>query len=88
MITSLTNDKVKLIRALADRKHRVKENRFVIEGARLIDDALAAKRPLLPLAWIDEVMLARGLKGAEERLIRTTGDRYWDVLAWRLAASR
>jgi len=42
MITSLTNGKVKLIRALADRKHRVKAGRFVIEGARLIDDALAA----------------------------------------------
>jgi TrmH family RNA methyltransferase len=42
MITSLTNDKVKLVRALADRKHRVKEQRFAIEGARLIDDALAA----------------------------------------------
>jgi RNA methyltransferase, TrmH family len=42
MITSLTNDKVKLIRALDDRKHRVKEGRCMIEGARLIDDALAA----------------------------------------------
>jgi peptide/nickel transport system substrate-binding protein len=50
--------------------------------------ALAAKQPLLPLAWIDEVMLARGLNGTEQRLIRTTGDRYWDVLAWRLAADR
>ncbi len=42
MITSLTNDKVKLVRSLAERKHRVKERRFAIEGARLIDDALAA----------------------------------------------
>ena len=42
MITSLTNAKVKLIRSLTERKHRVKEQRFVIEGARLIDDALAA----------------------------------------------
>ncbi len=42
MITSLTNDKVKLVRSLAERKHRVKEQRFAIEGARLIDDALAA----------------------------------------------
>jgi RNA methyltransferase, TrmH family len=41
MITSLTNDKVKLIRSLADRKHRVKKGCCVIEGARLIDDALA-----------------------------------------------
>ena len=42
MITSLTNDKVKFVRSLAERKHRVKEQRFAIEGARLIDDALAA----------------------------------------------
>jgi len=42
MITSLTNDKVKLVRSLVDRKHRIKEQRFAIEGARLIDDALAA----------------------------------------------
>ena len=42
MITSLSNDKVKLIRALSDRKQRVRAGRFVIEGARLIDDALAA----------------------------------------------
>ncbi len=42
MITSLANDKVKLVRSLAERKHRVKEQRFAIEGARLIDDALAA----------------------------------------------
>jgi TrmH family RNA methyltransferase len=42
MITSLTNDKVKLVRSLTERKHRAKEQRFAIEGARLIDDALAA----------------------------------------------
>src|SRR5512143_846055 len=49
MITSLANDKVKLVRSLAERKHRVKEQRFAIEGARLIDDALAAN--LIP-DWI------------------------------------
>jgi RNA methyltransferase, TrmH family len=42
MITSLQHDKVKYLRSLADRKHRIVEGRFVIEGARLIDDALAA----------------------------------------------
>jgi TrmH family RNA methyltransferase len=42
MITSLTNDKVKFIRSLTERKHRDREQRFAIEGARLIDDALAA----------------------------------------------
>src|SRR3972149_59701 len=42
MITSLSNDKVKFVRALSGRKQRVRQGRFVIEGARLIDDALAA----------------------------------------------
>ena len=42
MITSLQHDKVKYLRSLSDRKHRQVEGRFVIEGARLIDDALAA----------------------------------------------
>ena len=44
--------------------------------------------PLLPLAWTDEVMVARGVDGPAPRLIAGPGDRYWDVLAWRLAAGR
>ncbi len=50
--------------------------------------ALAQRMPMLPLAWNDEVMLSRGLAGVTTRLISDTGDRYWDVLAWRLAADR
>ena len=50
--------------------------------------ALAEKQPILPLAWNDEIMLARGVEGVTPRLIADTGDRYWDVLAWRLAAGR
>jgi hypothetical protein len=34
------------------------------------------------------VMLARRLDGITPRLISAPGDRYWDVLAWRLAAGR
>jgi peptide/nickel transport system substrate-binding protein len=49
---------------------------------------LAARMPMLPLAWNDEIMLARGLEGVTPRLISAPGDRYWDVLAWRLAADR
>ena len=49
---------------------------------------LGERLPLLPLAWNDEVMLSRGLDGVTTRLIADTGDRYWDVLAWRLAADR
>lgn len=50
--------------------------------------ALAGRQPILPLAWSDEVMLARGVEGMTPRLLAVPGDRFWDVLAWRLAADR
>jgi peptide/nickel transport system substrate-binding protein len=50
--------------------------------------ALNDRQPMLPLAWVDDVVLARGLQGATTRLITGPGDRFWDVLAWRLAADR
>ena len=43
MITSLSNDKVKFVHALSERKYRQREGRFVVEGARLIDEALAGQ---------------------------------------------
>jgi peptide/nickel transport system substrate-binding protein len=49
---------------------------------------LATRMPMLPLAWSDEVVFERGLEGASPRLIAEPGDRFWDVLAWRLAADR
>jgi TrmH family RNA methyltransferase len=43
MITSTSNGRVKLVRALQSRrKNREEERRFVLEGIRLIDDALRA----------------------------------------------
>lgn len=44
--------------------------------------------PVLPIVWASEQMVVRGLSGETPRLIVDTGDRFWDVLAWRLAASR
>jgi hypothetical protein len=49
---------------------------------------ISAKMPVLPIVWADEQMVVRGLSGVTPRLIVHPGDRYWDVLAWRLAASR
>ena len=49
---------------------------------------IAAREPLLPLAWTSESVLSRGVEGASPRLISDVGDRFWDVLAWRLAADR
>ncbi len=49
---------------------------------------LSDRLPMLPLAWVDDVVLDRGLEGVTPRLITGPGDRFWDVLAWRLAADR
>jgi peptide/nickel transport system substrate-binding protein len=68
-------------RAPGTQEERLSAWKSLLEG-------LAARAPILPLAWIDEIMLARGLEGVTPRLIVDTGDRYWDVLAWRLAADR
>ncbi len=47
MLTSLANDRVKLVRALqGQRKAREKEGRFVVEGARLVEEALKADAPV------------------------------------------
>ena len=43
---------------------------------------------MLPLAWGEESMFTAGVEGITPTLISDTGDRYWDVLAWRLAADR
>jgi TrmH family RNA methyltransferase len=42
MITSKDNDKLKLIRRLADRKHRDREGLFAVEGEDLLDGGRAA----------------------------------------------
>ena len=42
VITSLTNPKVKLVRALARRKERYATRQFVAEGVRLIEEAIKA----------------------------------------------
>jgi peptide/nickel transport system substrate-binding protein len=44
--------------------------------------------PILPLAWRTETVLSRGVDGVTPRLMAESGDRFWDVLAWRLAAGR
>ena len=49
---------------------------------------IGARIPMLPLAWGEESMFVDGVEGITPTLIGDTGDRYWDVLAWRLAADR
>ena len=47
---------------------------------------LAAGRYMLPLAFADEVVVARDtLQGPVTRQVDDPSDRFWDVLTWRLA---
>jgi TrmH family RNA methyltransferase len=54
-ITSVHNERVKYVRALARRRSRQREGRFVVEGTRLVEEAVrAGVRPTLVLytaAW-------------------------------------
>ena len=52
-----------------------------------LEKSLAASMPLLPLVWHDDVVVVRGVNGITPRLIAGPGDRYWDVLSWRLAGA-
>ena len=52
-----------------------------------LEAGLASRLPILPLVWRDDVVVARGLNGVSPRLIAGPGDRFWDVLSWRLAAA-
>jgi peptide/nickel transport system substrate-binding protein len=50
---------------------------------------LATGAYLLPIAYRDEVVVVRStLRGPEIRPIGNPGDRFWDVLTWRLAEGR
>jgi peptide/nickel transport system substrate-binding protein len=50
---------------------------------------LASGTYLLPIAFRDEVVVVRdSLEGPRIRAIGSPGDRFWDVLTWRLADGR
>ncbi|HWQ16027.1 MAG TPA: RNA methyltransferase [Roseiflexaceae bacterium] len=59
MITSTANTHVKHIRSLAaDRKERRRERMFVLEGVRLVQDALASGAPLELVLYAPERLAA------------------------------
>lgn len=50
---------------------------------------LAAQMYLLPIAFRDEIIVLRGtVSGPLVRPVGASGDRFWDVLTWRLADGR
>jgi ABC-type transport system substrate-binding protein len=54
-----------------------------------LEKALSAGTFMLPIAFRDEVVVLRDtVTGPVARPVVTSGDRFWDVLTWRLAAGR
>ena len=50
---------------------------------------LDQRQYVLPIAFRDELFVARGtLEGPVVRPVADPGDRFWDVLTWRLADGR
>jgi len=57
-------------------------------AVRALLTRLAADVPLLPLAWRDDAIAVQGIEGVLPRLVVDVGDRFGDVLSWRLASDR
>jgi ABC-type oligopeptide transport system substrate-binding subunit len=54
-----------------------------------LQKALSAGTFVLPIAFRDEVVVLRDtVSGPVARPVVTSGDRFWDVLTWRLAVGR
>ncbi len=54
-----------------------------------LQEALSAGTFILPIAFRDEVVVLRDtVSGLAGRPVVTSGDRFWDVLTWRLAVGR
>lgn len=72
MITSTSNPRVKLLRSLHERKHRRAEGLCLVEGVRLLDEALASGFPVNPILYSPERLSSsaagRALRPRLERL--------------------
>jgi tRNA G18 (ribose-2'-O)-methylase SpoU len=65
-ITSLRNPKVKALRLLRLRKYRQREGRFLIEGIRVVEEALSTSAAVESLVYAPELLVsdrARALVG-------------------------
>jgi peptide/nickel transport system substrate-binding protein len=57
-----------------------------VAAYKTLQERLEARTYMLPLAFRDEYVVFRDtVTGPESRPVGSSGDRYWDVLTWRLA---
>jgi TrmH family RNA methyltransferase len=86
-ITSSQNPRVKVLRSLRLRKYRQREGRFLVEGIRIVEEALTCGAPVETLVYAPELLvseraqaLAQGITPAQRlalsaQVFRTLSDR-------------
>ncbi len=58
LITSLHNPRVKLLRSLRLRKYREQEGCFLIEGIRIVEEALACAAPVETVIYAPDLLVS------------------------------
>jgi TrmH family RNA methyltransferase len=58
LITSLRNPRVKALRSLRHRKYRYLEGHFLIEGIRIVEEALTCEAPLETLIYAPDLLVS------------------------------
>lgn len=67
-ITSHRNSQVKYLRSLRSRKYRQREGRFLIEGIRIIGEAVASGAPLETLVYAPDLLVSERAKSFVEKV--------------------
>jgi TrmH family RNA methyltransferase len=67
-ITSTRNPRVKALRALRLRKYRKQEGRFLVEGIRIVEEALDAGAPVETLVYAPDLLVSQRAKGLVQRV--------------------
>jgi TrmH family RNA methyltransferase len=67
IITSPHNPSFKLLRSLRLRKHREHEGLYLVEGIRLVEEALTTGAPVETLVYAPELLVSERARGIVER---------------------
>jgi len=67
-ITSFRNSQVKTLRSLRSRKYRQREGRFLVEGIRIVGEAVASGAPLETLVYAPELLVSERAKSLVDKI--------------------
>ena len=68
MITSLHNPKVKLLRSLRLHKYREQEHCFLVEGIRIVGEALACAAPVETVVYAPDLLVSERAQALVEQV--------------------